>query len=97
MSDINVAPRSDSDLVVKILDHSLGIIEFYPTGEIFSEHENFCKALDYGLPEINGRHHSLFVDPDDARSANYKAFWAKLGRGEFDATEYRHIGKGGRD
>ena len=28
---------------------------------------------------------------------DYKAFWAKLGRGEFDAGEYRRIGKDGRE
>ena len=28
---------------------------------------------------------------------DYKDFWAKLGRGEFDAREYKRIGKGGRE
>ena len=32
-----------------------------------------------------------------AKSPDYKAFWAKLGRGEFDAGEYKRIGKDGKE
>jgi hypothetical protein len=30
-------------------------------------------------------------------SAQYRSFWAKLGRGEFDAGQYRRTAKGGRE
>ena len=53
--------------------------------------------MGYSLSEIKGQHHSIFVEPDYVRSADYKAFWAKLDRGEFDAREYKRIGKGGRE
>ncbi len=39
----------------------------------------------------------MLVEPDYARSAEYKDFWTKLGRGQFDAREYKRIGKGGRE
>jgi hypothetical protein len=29
-------------------------------------------------------------------SAQYRSFWAKPGRGEFDAGQYQRIAKGGR-
>ncbi|WP_370151417.1 methyl-accepting chemotaxis protein, partial [Ferrovibrio sp.] len=32
-----------------------------------------------------------------AQSAEYKAFWDKLRRGEYDAGQYRRLGKGGRE
>src|SRR3546814_10033391 len=35
--------------------------------------------------------------PADAQSAEYRAFWDKLRRGEYDAGQYRRIGKGGRE
>ena len=73
------------------------IIEFDPTGKILSANENFCNALGYSFSEIKGKHHSMLVEPDYAQSPEYKAFWAKLGRGEFDAREYKRIGKGGRE
>jgi methyl-accepting chemotaxis protein len=79
------------------LDKSLATIEFDPGGNILSANPNFCSAMGYGLDEIVGRHHSLFVDPDYAASDDYKAFWAKLGRGEFDAKEYLRLAKGGAE
>ena len=79
------------------LDRSLAIIEFTPQGRILSVNANFSAAMGYKESEIVGQHHSLFVDPAFARSPDYKAFWAKLARGEFDAQEYRRFGKGGRE
>ena len=79
------------------LDRSLAIIEFDPQGKILTANANFCAALGYALDEIKGRRHSLFVDPAYARTPEYSAFWAKLGRGEFDAQEYLRIGKGGTE
>ncbi len=79
------------------LDRSLATIEFDPKGRILTANENFCSAMGYDLAEIVGQHHSLFVEPDYAASSDYAAFWAKLGRGEFDAREYLRVGKGGRE
>lgn len=97
MIGFNIFPQSGTKAVLKALDRSLAIIEFDPTGKVLSANENFCRALGYSLSEIKGQHHSMFVDPDYVRKPEYKAFWAKLGRGEFDASEYKRIGKGGRD
>ena len=79
------------------LSRSLAIIEFTPTGTILTANENFCRAMGYSLGEIKGQHHSIFVDPACARSQDYQSFWAKLGRGDNDAREYKRIAKGGRE
>lgn len=89
--------RSNADAVLAALDKSLAIIEFDPTGRILRANENFLGALGYGAAEIAGQHHRMFVDTAYAGSADYAAFWQKLGRGEFDAAEYKRIGKGGRE
>ena len=91
---MSTAPAS---AVLEALDRALAIIEFDPTGKILTANANFCSALGYSLNEIVGQHHSLFVDPGYARSPDYRAFWTRLGQGEFDAQEYRRIAKGGRD
>jgi len=39
----------------------------------------------------------MFVEPEYKTSAEYKEFWEKLNRGEFDSKEYRRIGKGGKE
>ncbi|PZQ56872.1 MAG: chemotaxis protein [Phenylobacterium zucineum] len=86
-----------AEALVGALDKSLAIIEFDLSGIILTANANFCAALGYELSEIRGKHHRMFVDPDYAQSSEYVAFWEQLGRGEFDAREYRRIAKGGRD
>jgi methyl-accepting chemotaxis protein len=53
--------------------------------------------MGYTLEELKGKHHSLLVDPAYRDSADYRALWAKLTRGEYDADQYLRIGKGGRE
>ena len=47
--------------------------------------------------EIEGRHHSIFVEAAERESAAYREFWAKLNRGEFQAAQYKRVGKGGKE
>ena len=89
--------RRDSEALIKALDRSLAFIEFDPEGTILTANANFCATIGYDVSEIVGRHHSMFVEPAYARTDEYRAFWMKLGRGEFDAREYKRIGKGGRE
>jgi methyl-accepting chemotaxis protein len=83
--------------VLKAISRSLATIEFDASGKILTANDNFCRTMDYALTEIQGRHHSLFVDPGYAASDDYRQFWEKLGRGEFDAREYKCIGKNGKE
>src|SRR5438094_298915 len=91
--------RGHADLVGKLnaLDRSQAIIEFKPDGTIIDANQNFLDAVGYRLDEIQGRHHSLFVDATEQQGAAYRGFWEKLGRGEFAAGEFRRISKGGRE
>ncbi|MCK1711408.1 MULTISPECIES: PAS domain-containing methyl-accepting chemotaxis protein [unclassified Bradyrhizobium] len=73
------------------------VIEFKLDGTIVTANENFCKALGYSLAEIQGKHHSIFVEPSARDSASYREFWAALNRGEYQAGEFKRIGKGGRE
>src|ERR1700722_7587723 len=67
-----------------------------PGWKILHANENFLKTLGYSLEEIKGNHHSMFVDAAYRQSPDYRLFWEKLGRGEYDAGQYKRIGKGGR-
>jgi len=73
------------------------VIEFKLDGTVVAANENFCKALGYSLAEIEGRHHSLFVEQAERDSAAYREFWARLNRGEYQAGEFKRLGKGGRE
>ena len=88
---------SDAKAILNAMQRSQAIIEFDLQGTILTANENFCRALGYTLSEIVGQHHRLFVDPADAASPEYREFWARLGRGEFDSRQYKRIGKGGRE
>src|SRR5262245_57608857 len=91
--------ESTQDLQGKVdaINRSQAVIEFTLDGTIVHANENFLKALGYTLGEIKGQRHSLFVEAGYRQSPEYKAFWQKLGRGEFDAGQYKRIGKGGRE
>ena len=82
---------------VEAVSKSQAVIEFNMDGTIRTANQNFLKAVGYTLREIRGQHHSLFVEPGQRDSAQYRSFWAKLGRGEFDSGEYKRLGKGGRE
>ena len=79
------------------IQKSQAIIEFSPDGRIQSANPNFLAAMGYGLDEIRGKHHSMFVDAAYRDSADYKAFWAALNRGEHQAAQFKRFGKGGRE
>jgi methyl-accepting chemotaxis protein len=78
------------------LSKSQAVVEFDPDGTIVTANENFLNVLGYKLEEIQGKHHSMFVEPACKDSAGYREFWDRLGKGQFQAGEYRRIGKGGR-
>jgi PAS domain S-box-containing protein len=54
-------------------------------------------TLGYTLEEVKGKPHSLFVEPAYAVSAEYKQFWAELRAGEYQASQFKRIGKGGKE
>jgi len=89
--DQNVQDRMDA------IDRSLALIRFGLDGVILTANDNFLNLMGYRLDEVQGRHHSMFVDPDYARGGEYREFWAKLKRGEFDAGEYKRVTKSGHE
>ncbi|MGU3468165.1 PAS domain S-box protein [Methylobacterium sp. C33D] len=97
--DITVLKAQTLDLNGQIaaLHRSQAVIAFDPTGVILNANANFLDALGYRLDEIVGQHHSLFVDADERAGPAYRAFWDKLGQGEFAAGEFRRVARDGRD
>lgn len=79
------------------LDRSMGTIEFTLDGRVITANANFLSVLGYTLDEAKGVHHRTFVHKDYADSAEYRAFWETLRRGEFISGEFQRVGKGGRD
>jgi methyl-accepting chemotaxis protein len=82
---------------VAAISKSQAVIEFNPDGTIITANENFLKTLGYSLGEIQGKHHSMFVEPAMRESAAYREFWANLNRGQYQAAAFKRIGKGGKE
>ena len=91
------AGTSEAELRFSALLRSQAFIEFSLDGAILDANENFCQAMGYGLQEIVGRHHSMFVDPAEAAGQDYRDFWRKLNAGEFVAAKFRRVANGGRE
>lgn len=92
-----VAGRARDKSRLAALDRSQAIIEFKPDGTIVEANDNFLSATGYNRDEVLGKHHRIFVDPDDVAHPDYAAFWERLRSGRFEVAEYRRIGKGGRE
>ncbi len=100
----SAAPKSKTASSAKLQDlqgqvdaisKSQAVIEFELDGTIITANDNFLGALGYTLEEIEGKHHRIFCETEYTNSAEYTAFWAKLGRGEFEAGEFLRLGKTG--
>ncbi|MBB4691144.1 methyl-accepting chemotaxis protein [Paractinoplanes abujensis] len=99
LRDVTAERRASAEAVgwIDAIDRAQAVIEFDLQGTILAANENFLRALGYQEHEVVGHHHRMFVDAEFAGSAEYRAFWAKLARGEYEGGEYRRLGKGGRE
>ena len=79
------------------INRSQAVIEFQLDGTIITANENFLRAVGYELAEVQGQHHGMFVDAAFRASGEYRQFWERLGRGEYDSNQYKRLAKGGRE
>jgi methyl-accepting chemotaxis protein len=98
-TDVTEQKLRNADLAGQIdaIGKSQAVIEFNMDGTIITANENFLGALGYALAEIRGKHHSMFVDSSERDGTAYREFWASLNRGQYQAAEYKRIGKGGKE
>ncbi len=81
---------------IRAINRSHAIIEFDVRGFIITANGNFLKITGYQLNEIVGKHHSIFLDQDEAASDGYKRFWQELCQGRHQEGEFQRIGKHGK-
>ncbi|KMW56216.1 Methyl-accepting chemotaxis protein [Candidatus Rhodobacter oscarellae] len=87
--------NADQDGKIAAIGRAQAVIEFELDGTILTANENFLATVGYGLDEIQGKHHRIFCDPDYAKTAEYRAFWASLAAGDFATGEFKRISKSG--
>ena len=86
-------PFSKDSAILDAFGQSQAIIEFELDGTILTANKNFLDCIGYTLEEIQGKHHSMFVEPEYSRSDEYRSFWKRLGAGEFDTNLYKRVTK----
>lgn len=82
---------------LEAINKSQAVIEFNMDGTIITANENFLNVMGYTLDEVKGKHHSIFIDLETKQSTEYKAFWEKLNRGEFESAEFKRYSKEGKE
>jgi len=101
-ADVTDARKRDANLLdesnqVKAISRAQAVIHFDLTGAITDANDNFLAATGYRRDEVVGKHHSLFIDAQEARSDEYRRFWDKLAAGSGHAGQFRRLGKDGRE
>lgn len=98
-TDITAQKTKSAEFEAKMsaISKAQAVIEFNLDGTVLTANDNFLNCLGYSLTEIQGKHHRMFVDQAYGNTNDYRAFWEKLNRGEFDTGEYKRIGKGGKE
>lgn len=98
-SDISEAVyrAKENEAFITALLRSTAVIQFNLDGTVVTANEQFLQTMGYSLGELKGKHHSLFCTPEDAASADYKAFWQKLNRGEYVADRFKRVDRHGRE
>ncbi len=97
--DVSYRQLLDADYAGQIaaISKSQAVIEFNLDGTIIAANDNFLRVMGYTIEEVKGRHHGIFLDEATRHSADYREFWARLNRGEFQHGEYKRFGKSGRE
>ena len=95
----HVSHSQDLDLqaINTAINRVQAVIEFELDGTILHANDNFLNVVGYTLDEVQGKHHAMFCDPEYAKTPQYREFWARLARGEFDQGDYKRIARDGHE
>ncbi|MEL7281499.1 MAG: methyl-accepting chemotaxis protein [Pseudomonadota bacterium] len=93
--DVSITRTNASKL--EAVSNSQAVIEFSIDGIVQDANQNFLDTTGYRLEEITGKHHSMFLDPKDAQSTDYKELWHKLQAGQSLRSEVKRVNKAGED
>jgi methyl-accepting chemotaxis protein len=96
-TDITANKMKNAEFEGKLnaISKSQAVIEFNLDGTIITANENFLKTLNYSLEEIQGKHHRIFCEESFTSTNQYRVFWEKLARGEFESGRFKRLGRSG--
>lgn len=80
---------------IEAIANTQAVVEFDLDGKILDANDVFLSTMGYVIEEVRGRHHSMFVDPEYARRAEYGEFWRRLKDGVPQQGDFLRIAKDG--
>lgn len=89
----DVVKENEVSAKMAAVDRSMAVIEFDLQGNILTANDNFLTTMGYGLPEIVGQHHRMFVEAAEHQTASYRNFWSDLAAGKLCAGTYQRVSK----
>lgn len=93
--EVSGMPSQKEQAILQAVRNSQALIFFTPSGEIVDANAAFLGAMGYTLEEIKGRHHRIFIQPDEAGGPEYARFWNRLAAGQMFQGEFERVGKRG--
>jgi len=98
-SDVTAQMTRNADFEGQLaaINRGQSVVEFDLDGTVRKANDNFARVMGYTPGEVAGKHHSMFVEPGFSSSAEYRASWAGLNRGESETGTFKRIAKGGRE
>jgi len=98
-SDVTEQALKQADFVSQLqaIHRAQAVIEFDLDGKILFANSNFLNLMGYGLKELMGQQHRIFVEPKEAASSAYADFWRGLKAGNYQTAEYKRLTKSGKE
>src|SRR5690606_41666658 len=81
---------------VAAIHRSQAVAEFDLQGRVLAANQNFLDAMGYRWDEVDGRHHSLFVDAAERPPDAYRDSWGRPGAGPHEAGRSPRLAPGRR-
>lgn len=91
------AELTEAETRIAAIGNSMAVIEFEPDGTILTANDLFLGAVGYTLDEVQGKHHSMFLFPDEQASDEYAQHWPSLARGESKTGRFLRRRKDGEE
>ncbi|MCA1334330.1 methyl-accepting chemotaxis protein [Pseudooceanicola marinus] len=88
--------RRDNRSQVDAVKRSMAVVEYDLDGTILDANEIFLKPMGYDLGDVKGKHHRIFMAPEEAGGADYKAFWERLRQGSSEKGQVQRRDRMGR-
>ena len=81
---------------INAINQTMGTVEFDLKGRIMHANPLFLEVMGYEIEGLVGKHHRMFLDESEVKSAAYEDFWNNLTLGSTQIGEYLRIGNHGK-